>query len=346
MAGSQCRIPWNRPNAGPRLKVLLTGASSFTGYWFARELAAAGHYVLAPLRAESKANYSGIRRERVNRLTDVAEIRWGVSFGDPQFVALLTDGADILCHHAARVEDYKSADFDVVRALHENTYNVREVVEVAKVNGLTGMLLTGSVFEQDEGAGELPLRACSPYGLSKGLSFQVARYWAETLGLPIAKFVIPNPFGPYEEPRFCDYLLKRWMQNLTASVRTPRYLRDNIHVTLLAKAYVSAVERLANSSAFFRCAPSGYTESQGEFALRFSAEIGRRLGLKCEVVLEEQSDFSEPLVRLNTEPADAARYGWNEVEAWDQLAEYYRRTYPNAQSDLDSRGTRNGEMQA
>ena len=328
------------------MKVLLTGASSFTGYWFARELAAAGHHVLAPLRAESAAHYSGIRRERVNRLADVAEIHWGATFGDTQFLALLADGADLLCHHAARVEDYKSPDFDVVRALQENTHNIRAVVEGAKAAGLKGMLLTGSVFEQDEGAGELPRRACSPYGLSKGLSFQIARYWAETLGLPIAKFVIPNPFGPYEEPRFCDYLLIRWMQNLAASVRTPRYLRDNIHVTLLAKAYVSAAERLANSSAFFKCAPSGYTESQGEFALRFAAEIGRRLGLKCDVVLEEQSDFSEPLVRLNTERFDAARYSWNEVEAWDQLAEYYRRIYPGAQSGLDSPGRNSGDERA
>ena len=34
------------------MKVLLTGASSFSGVWFAEKLAAAGAEVVAPLRAD------------------------------------------------------------------------------------------------------------------------------------------------------------------------------------------------------------------------------------------------------------------------------------------------------
>jgi nucleoside-diphosphate-sugar epimerase len=32
------------------MRILLTGASSFTGYWFAQELVAAGHAVTATFR--------------------------------------------------------------------------------------------------------------------------------------------------------------------------------------------------------------------------------------------------------------------------------------------------------
>ena len=40
--------------------------------------------------------------------------------------------------------------------------------------------------------------------------------------------MIPNPFGPYEEPRFMAYLMKTWLKGEVARVQTPRYVRDNI----------------------------------------------------------------------------------------------------------------------
>jgi hypothetical protein len=40
--------------------------------------------------------------------------------------------------------------------------------------------------------------------------------------------------------------------------------------------------------------------------------------------LLEQSDFSEPLARINTHPIDTAALGWSEAVAWDNIAGYYR----------------------
>ncbi len=37
-----------------------------------------------------------------------------------------------------------------------------------------------------------------------------------------------------------------------------------------------------------------------------------------------QTEFAEPMVRINTEPCDHARLGWREADAWDGLADYYR----------------------
>jgi hypothetical protein len=42
----------------------------------------------------------------------------------------------------------------------------------------------------------------------------------------------------------------------------------------------------------------------------------------CPVTIGVQTDFSEPMVRINTDPLDPSRLGWNEVEAWDELASY------------------------
>jgi nucleoside-diphosphate-sugar epimerase len=160
--------------------------------------------------------------------------------------------------------------------------------------------------------------------VSKGITAAVMGYWCAVLGLPLGKFVIPNPFGPFEEPRFCSYLINTWRKGEAAEVRTPRYVRDNIHVDLLAKAYRAFAEATPNAPPFARVNPSGYVESQGAFTQRFAREIGPRLGLAARVELREQTDFSEPLMRVNTDPAAVGSPGWNETEAWDRLAAYYR----------------------
>lgn len=49
-----------------------------------------------------------------------------------------------------------------------------------------------------------------------------------------------------------------------------------------------------------------------------------RLGWDCGVQHMQQTDFSEPLARINTNPIDAGALGWSEGRAWDGIAEYYR----------------------
>ncbi len=307
------------------MKVLLTGASSFTGYWFARALNEAGAHVVAPLR-DAVANYrDGARAQRVRRLSEAAEIVEAAPFGSDRFIDLAAAGGyGVLCHHAALVGDYRSPDFDVPAALQENTANLRAVLEPLARDGLNSVVMTGSVFEQNEGAGETPLAAFSAYGLSKGLTAEVVRHRCREFGLRYGKFVIPNPFGPLEEPRFCAYLVRTWRKGEIARVNTPSYIRDNIHVSLLAAAYAKFVGEMGGGKGRDKLNPSGYVETQGAFAERFAAAMRPRLGMECAIELAEQTDFSEPLMRVNVD--SAARYvgAWDEAAAWDKAAEGYR----------------------
>lgn len=310
------------------MRILLTGASSFTGLWFARALSAAGHEVVAPLRRAADG-YGGLRGERVAELAHVAEIVWDCPFGQARFLALADGGGwDLLCHHAARVGDYRSPDFDVAGAVAENSLALPQVLRVLLKRGVHGVVLTGSVFEQNEGAGETPLRAVNPYGLSKGLTAQVFEYWCNALGVPFGKFVIANPFGAFEEPRFCAHLVGCWRRGETPGVRTPLYVRDNIHVDLLAGAYADFVWGIGQGRGAAKLNPSGYVESQGAFARRFACELAPRLGMDCPVELLEQTDFSEPAVRFNTDRVDGAALGWSESAAWDRIAHFYERRTP------------------
>jgi len=305
------------------MKILFTGSSSFTGYWFIKELAAQGHAVTAVVRGKSD-QYTGLRKQRLDGIAKWATIIWNCSFGDPAFLDLLDQGFDAVCHHGAQVENYKSPDFDVAAAVRSNTLNCRQVMEKLKDEGR--LIVTGSVFEANEGIGNAPLVAFSPYGLSKTSSWEVFRYWGWKLSVPLTKFVIPNPFGPYEEPRFCNYLVQTWKKGEIPAINTPDYIRDNIHADLLAKHYVAALEGPVKE----KIGPSGYIESQGSFGVRFAREMATRLPLRCEVRLGKQTSFDEPLIRTNDalssgpgiHPSIAA---WDEKKAWDELAEYYKK---------------------
>jgi UDP-glucose 4-epimerase len=306
------------------VRILLTGGSSFTGLWFARSLAAAGHTVLAPLKGHT-GDYSGLRGERVAALKRVVEVVEGCPFGSAAFMDLASKGSwDLLCQHAAQTGDYRNPDFDILGAVAANTHQVTNVLKTMMARGLSGVVLTGTVFEQDEGAGEAPLRAFSPYGLSKGVTWQYYRYLGQTMGFPLGKFVIPNPFGPFEEPRFCNYLVQTWFKGEVPTIRTPLYVRDNIHVDLLAHSYAAFASAVIGQKGIIKLNPSFYVESQGAFANRFATEMAPRLGIACPITLLQQNEFGEPMVRINTDRVDGGAFGWNEAAAWDAEADFYK----------------------
>ena len=50
---------------------------------------------------------------------------------------------------------------------------------------------------------------------------------------------------------------------------------------------------------------------------------GAPAGWACELKLAQQTDLSEPLARVNTEPAAKLNPDWNEKKAWDGFVEFY-----------------------
>lgn len=315
------------------MKILLTGASSFTGFWFARALAERGHSVYATFQGSMDA-YDAARQRRIAALPASVQCLWETSMGSEKLQGIVDagDGWDLLCLHGAYVTGYRNPDFDVVGAVRNNTAGLQPLLEKMAAKGMRSVLATGSVFEAEEGAGEEPLRAFSPYGLSKTLTWKVEQYLAQIMNLRLGKFLIPNPFGPYEEPRFTAYLMKTWYAAKLAEVRTPLYVRDNIHISSLAAHYARYAESMVAGTAAPKCGPMGYIESQGAFTQRFAAEMRTRLGIPCEVALGQQTDFSEPLVRINTQSDKLPESDWNEAAAWDELADYYRSEFAPAQA--------------
>jgi len=306
------------------MKILLTGVSSFTGYWIAKAVAQAGYEICCPLTGDG--SYEGVRKNRMEALPQSVHIVRHAAFGTESFIRLIRDfRPDALCHHGAYVKNYRSPDFDMLAAVANNTKEIGDVLNCFVSGSGRLFLITGTVFEANEGQGELPRRAFSLYGLSKTLSSQIFEYYAVVNEVTFGKFVIPNPFGVYEEPRFTAYLMKTWKGSKPAGVNTPAYIRDNIPVDLLASCYVRFLDNLLSNSTLSQAIvrPSGYVETQGQFAERVAKEVRSRKGLPCVLELSEQTQFPEPRVRFNDQAARDMIPNWDERLFWDNFIDYY-----------------------
>jgi len=306
--------------------VLLTGASSFTGLWLAEALAHEGWRVVAPLR-RARGDYEGLRAERVERLALSAERVFEAPVDSQAFRALIAEARPALfAHHAADIPGYRSPDYDVQAGVARNVAGMPEAIAAFAAAGGRALLATGTYFESGEGGGE---EAASPYGLSKALTNAAQRELARAAGLGFGKFVIPAPFGPWEEGRLVWSLFQAWTEGRPAEIRTPDYVRDHVPVPYLAMAYVAAAERmLQGGDLAFR--PSGYVERIGDFARRVAHHVRMQTDMACEIVEHPQTAFPEPLRRANSDPC----VDEHPQAFWDLYVDYYE--------DVQARGLLQG----
>jgi nucleoside-diphosphate-sugar epimerase len=304
------------------LRVLLTGASSFTGSWIARTLAARGHEVVAPL-PRPQSEYAGLRGERVALLADAAEVVYNAPVGSERLLSCIAsqDHIDVLCIHHAVVGDYRSDEFDVSGAVRSATEGAFAITEAVAEKGATVAMLTRSVFEAGQGVSDDP-RPIGLYAVAKSATVGV---WGECVRrsqLARAEFTVTNPFGPYEEPRFVKYLAQTWAADRTPMLRAPYWVRDNIPAPLLAADYAASVERAVQGHSVRRV-PSHMVASNLEYATRIADQFAPRWDRPCPVGVEAVLDVGEPHLRIGTDRVDWSDHDLDEPAFWDDYAAYY-----------------------
>lgn len=286
------------------MRVLFTGASSFTGAWLVRALAAAGAEVTAVCRGRPE-HYEPVRRARIEAVAEVAAVVFDRPFGSPGFLQLVQSALpfDVLCLHHAEVGNFRSPTFDPIEAVRNDTQGLDAVLGGLARRGLQRLLHTGTVFEAGEGDGDRPLAAIGRYGLAKTLTSTIVRHQAAEHGVPAIKVTIPSPFGPGQGGGFVDYLLGTWCAGTTPVLDHPDRVRDFVPVELLAEHYAGLVMGTGAAAASGRSNPSGHVESVADFAERLAAGLRPRLGLPCPIEASPSSKpSSEPRRRFNTEP--------------------------------------------
>jgi len=314
------------------MKLLFTGCTSFTGFHFINELAKLNEFEIHAITTKNMHEYSDQKLERLKLLDKKVKIHHNIQFGDESFIELLNSPQsqfEILCCHGAYVENYNSDKFDLLKSIEINTKNLSSTLEVFKNNGGRILINTGSIFEPNEGLGDEQLDAFNLYGLSKNFTNELFKYYSKLYNLSFGKFVIPNPFGFLEEPRFTNYLFKCWKNYEVPVVKTPKYIRDNVPVNLLSLSYANFILQICNRiknnhiSQIHKCNPSGYVESQGDFALRLIKNIEKYFNLTYKVELYDQIIFDQPVKRFNDYKLFENFPNWNEEQFWIEYLNFY-----------------------
>ena len=156
-------------------------------------------------------------------------------------------------------------------------------------------MISSSIFE----GGILQRPAFSPHGLIKQLTSETTSFYGRHFGMHVSRFVIPNPFGALDNSKLIDYLCREWYANRIPRVRTPLYIRDNIHVELMAKGFVHWIEKVSKGHDDSLFAPSGYISTMSDCVELVATKMRMRLKLTCAYELNTQPDFSQPMKLVN-----------------------------------------------
>ena len=227
-------------------------------------------------------------------------------FGSEAFLELLRrEPFDLLCHHGAEVGDHKRPDYDVDAAVRANCHNLEPVLEAFLAAGGRALILTGSIFEADEGQGEAPLRAFNPYGLAKTLTWHRFRFAAERRGLAIGKLVVAAPFGPLEKDGFTCQPDARLGQGRGGGRSPPEVVRDHVAIAFLARAYVRLARLALAEPGTRRASPSGIALPLQDFAQLLSERMEPRLGRACRFIAADPPEAHRRAARPPQSRADA-----------------------------------------
>jgi nucleoside-diphosphate-sugar epimerase len=169
------------------VRVLVTGATGFTGGHLARALAARGDTVSALVRTEGPAA-SALAQAGVTLVT--GDLR------DRQALAAATGGVDVVYHIAAMYRQAGLGD-EVYRAV--NAVAVKDVIEAAARGGVRRVVHCSTVgvhgdVEHPPANEEAPLKPGDVYQATKLEGEELARAAGERLGIEVT---IARPTGIY-----------------------------------------------------------------------------------------------------------------------------------------------------
>ena len=308
------------------MKILLTGVSSFTGFCLAKELSKSGYLITCPL-PRSKTSYSGLKKKRLGIISEKVNICYNSPFGSENFMKILDGGFTIYCLHGAYVEGYQSDEFDFSYALNQNLNQIDSVLKVAKSYGCKSVIWTSSIFEDAVNTEEKVSGVHRPvwlkYALSKKISFLCIRELCANYGLGFSRFVISNPFGPYEDAKFCYHLVHNILAGKKFDVQSPYYVRDMIHIGHLSESYVMLVKNSIDGDITDELRPSEYPMRMIDFAALLCKKINHYYGIDYELGFCEQKKYDEPLVLVNNNNIRSDLYSYNESSQWNRYFQYY-----------------------
>ena len=296
-------------------RVLFTGLSSFTGYWFTENLAEKGYKVVGCL-SHNKSDYNSDQTERLNQANSNIRIEQNASFGSESFLQLISDfKPEVFSFHHALVTGYKDPSFNVENAISNNLNNYQEVIKRLTEIGCKQIIMTRSIFEKELGKTDVQ-GDISPYGQSKRKTFEIFSQ-AVPKDINLRSFVICNPVGRYEGNNLTSYLIKCWIEGKSASLMQPKLVRDFVPIDLLSNSYAQFIE--ANEEMII---PSHLPVSNYEYARKIGDFTRKLKNIQTPIdTTNEKYDQNEAFVRTGIDKVDFTNKDQEEL-FWEEFVNH------------------------
>lgn len=285
------------------MKIGISGVTSFTGSWIAREFSRRGHTVFG-LCSSCKDQYPGLIQARIQKLLANVELIENIKVETGQMAQWIGESQiEIWIHHHHYMKDFRKPNYDYSAFEKICIDPLSDIFESLKKCKARGIIYSGSYFEPGEGGEIRP--PPTPYAASK------LQVWNELQksGLPVSKIVIPNPIGSFENPdRLIPQMIEAAKSNQVLEIQTPHFINDHLPVEILASEYVDAAERLKAKEQTIR-RPSGWIGSNldwvefvnSEFIKKYFAKTLRlkisdnssRLGFTNSVLEKKEIHWSK-----------------------------------------------------
>ncbi|MFA5845257.1 MAG: UDP-glucose 4-epimerase GalE [Coriobacteriia bacterium] len=302
------------------MRILATGGAGYIGSITVRMLADEGHSVTVIDTLENGHAQAVDPRARLV----VGDV------GSPEVVREALAGVDAVVHFAGYADVAESVR-EPERYFENNVRSASVMLDVMEELGVDRIVFssTAAVYGEPERVPieeDDPTRPCNPYGESKlafeeeldrripgGLRatrlryFNVAGAWHDgSLGEahPVENHIIPRVLSAVAEGR-------REFEVFGGDYPTPdgTCVRDYIHVVDLARAHVSALERLAAGETGLTC---NLGSSRGYSNLEVVRACGVVTGVALDVVMGPRRP-GDPAVLVASNRRAAVAFGWSPV---------------------------------
>jgi nucleoside-diphosphate-sugar epimerase len=304
-------------------RVVITGASSFVGCHLVRAFAKAGWQVAAT-HSQARADYSGIRAERLAHAAGAAELRRLDLCDTAAVTHFAADIApELWLHHAGYATDYASPGYDVAQGHALNVAPLAALYAALAGRNCT-VIVTGSSTEYaTSNCGNRENDMCvpeTPYGKSKLAETMAAQALAQRHGVPTRVARLYIPFGPLDSPG-------KLIPTVSEALRTGRAVdlspceqkRDFLAVEEVCRGYLALADDMRRTlfDIFNLC--SGKALALKSLLLSMAKAAGRDPSLLRFGAIAMRP--GEPPVSFGENAKAAAMLGWRPLAPETTLAE-------------------------
>ena len=225
------------------MKVLFTGSSSFTGYYFLKEINKNKIKTFAVFSREKKEYKKIFQKEILNSKMRYIVPCKKVNFGSKKYIDIIKkENINVICFHHFIVGNLNNK-YDFNKNLKKLLQNIEEVIFQLSLNKNSSIIYTSSVYQKISSSRKyLNDKSRINYGYTKLILSQILKYMCKKYKIKFINFELQNPIGKFEKENSLPfYIASSFFNKNKIKLENPRRIFKYQFIENISKDYVKAL---------------------------------------------------------------------------------------------------------